>query len=300
MRAPKSKLAHSATDLSHTREAEMDILHPTDFSKAAEKARQLALDLCTRLSAKLHVVHVQQRFEEARELEFLRSSVEGINPELLRRIEELHQAETQRLLARLKQLAPADGNYDLLWGPPLQELLGLVGAYQLVVMGAHGANPLDNAFLGGIAGRLVRRSPIPVLTVREEATSHVLGRILVATDFGEASRRAWSFCRRLHEAGIKLVAAHVIDERRHHGDPAYTRQVDEGLEAFSNDLAERLVIREGNPVSLLPAIAEEVGADAIAIGLHRHATATGLLLGSRADALLRSSPVPILSVPLRR
>jgi nucleotide-binding universal stress UspA family protein len=278
----------------------MDILHPTDYSKVAEKARQLALDLATRLEAKLHVVHVQQRFEEARELEFLRSSTEGINPELLRRIEELHQAETQRLLSRLKQLASPEGDYDLLWGSPLRELLRILPAYQLVVMGAHGANPLDNTFLGGIAGRLVRRSPVPVLTVREEAVSQALGRILVATDFGEASGQAWNFCKRFLDAGTKLVAAHVIDERRHRADPAYTRQVDEKLETMTDGAAERLVIREGNPVSLLPKIAEEVGADAIAIGLHRHTTATGLLLGSRADALLRSSPVPVLSVPLTR
>jgi nucleotide-binding universal stress UspA family protein len=58
------------------------------------------------------------------------------------------------------------------------------------------------------------------------------------------------------------------------------------------------VVRAGNPVTVLPELAVEVGADLIAIGIRQHRAAAGLLLGSRADALIRSSKVPVLSVPL--
>jgi nucleotide-binding universal stress UspA family protein len=36
----------------------MRILHPTDFSGTADKARAVALDLTDRLDASLHLVHV--------------------------------------------------------------------------------------------------------------------------------------------------------------------------------------------------------------------------------------------------
>jgi nucleotide-binding universal stress UspA family protein len=66
---------------------------------------------------------------------------------------------------------------------------------------------------------------------------------------------------------------------------------------ITGDRAERHLLRQGNPIQVLPKLAEEVGADVIAIGVKRRAGALGLVLGSRADALLRSSPIPILSVP---
>jgi len=57
-------------------------------------------------------------------------------------------------------------------------------------------------------------------------------------------------------------------------------------------------VREGEPVSVLPKLAQELGADLLVIGIRHHRAAIGLLLGNRADALLRSSVVPVLSVPL--
>lgn len=280
----------------------MRILHPTDFSRAAEGARAMAVDLAGRLSATVHVVHVQQRFDEAESRSLLTSSAEALNVELLRRIEEARQAETKHRRERLASLTPPGGSYDLRWGNPVRELLEILPGFDLVVMGAHGANPLDRFFLGGVAGRVVRRSTVPVLTVRPEAAGSRLGRILVATDLGESSRAAWRFAASLaaEGAGLDLVLVHVIDDRRHENDPLYAREVAEAMSILADGHAARQIVREGDPVALLPDIAAEAGADAIAIGMHRHPAALGLLLGSRADALLRSSPVPILGVPFAR
>jgi nucleotide-binding universal stress UspA family protein len=38
----------------------------------------------------------------------------------------------------------------------------------LVVMGTHGRTGLDRVIVGSVAERVVRRSPVPVLTVRSE------------------------------------------------------------------------------------------------------------------------------------
>jgi len=252
-----------------------------------------------RLDAKLHVVHVQQKFEEGFSRGFLQPQLDSINPELLRQLEENREAEVTRIRERLTNLTPPDQSYELRWGSPIRELLDIAPAYDLIVMGAHGAGRFDTYFLGGLTGRLVRRSPVPVLTVRRESGSEHLQRILVATDLGEASRHAWRFCLQLAAAGVRLVPAHVIDDPRVQDDPNYIRQVSEALLELAQDSAERHIVREGNPVSVLPEMAEEVAADAIAIGIHHHSDALGLLFGSRADALLRSSPIPILSIPLQ-
>jgi nucleotide-binding universal stress UspA family protein len=274
----------------------MRILHPTDFSRTAELARALALDLTARLAAHLHIVHVQHRFMEGSGRPYLSTQLYQISADLQRRLEEERRLETKALRERLAHLAEGDATGELVWGEPLAELLRLAQEYDLVVMGAHGQSPFDEAFLGGTAGRLVRRTLTPVITVRQTSNVTAIRRVLVATDFSESAAGAWSFAHRLAEAGgIKLVLAHVIDGR----GPGDTTAVNERLEALADGKADRVVVRQGNPVEVLPGIAQDVGADAIAVGLRRHGTIAGLLMGSRADALVRSSPVPILSVPAR-
>lgn len=271
----------------------MKILHPTDFSATAEKAGVLAADLMERLGAHLHIVHVQERFEDAGANPMVRVQMEQLSPEMLDRLEQQRSQETKRLRERLDHLAPAGATVELIWGTPLPELLAIAAEYDLIVMGAHGASRFDQVFLGGVAGRLVRRSPVPVLTVRDEATATQVGRIMVATDFGPAAKEALRFSKRLAEHGIRLVVAHVLG--RDGGTD--TRPAVEQLEAFAAGVPARHVVRAGSAVKELPRIADEVAADVIAIGVRHHSSAVGLLLGSRADSLLRSSPVPVLSVP---
>ncbi len=275
----------------------MRILHPTDFSATAEKALALARDIRQRVNGELHLVHVQQRFESGHSHPYLQPQLDHLNPELTRRVEQERKEEVDRLRNSLEHLASPDATSELRWGEPVRELLDAAGDVDLVVMGAHGLNRLDNYFLGGIAGRLVRRSPAPVITVRDEVPSLQVRRILVATDFGDASRHAWEFCRGLSRSGIKLVIAHVLDDTRVRENPDYMSTVTEALDALTGDTAERHLVLDGNPAQKLPEAAHEVGADLIAIGVRRHSSAIGLLLGSRADMLIRSSAVPVLSVP---
>lgn len=281
----------------------MRILHPTDFSGTADKARAVAVDLASRLDAKLHIVHVQQKFERAASRAYLQPSIDQMNPELLRQMQEQRDAEVAGLRNRLEAFAREAGETaspELRWGEPLPELLAAAEAADLVVMGAHGDNPFDTYFLGGLAGRLVRRSSKPVLTVRNETPTAKVRRILVATDFGPASRAAWDLATRLSEMSgndIELMIGHVVEDDRLRDEPGYTDAVTKAMSDIAGDRAERHLLRQGNPVEVLPKMAAEVGADAIAIGVKRHPGALGLVLGSRADALLRSSPIPILSVP---
>jgi nucleotide-binding universal stress UspA family protein len=269
----------------------MKILHPTDFSSTADKALGLARDLALRLGASLHVLHIAAQEDASERNPLVKSYLDQLGPELRQRLEEARKDEVKALEARLAALAGDEATSELRWGEPLRELLALSREYDLVVMGAHGESRFDEYFLGGLAGRFVRRSFTPVLTVRDEAPQTTVRRLLVATDFGEASAGAWRFARKLAEHGLQLVLTHVMDRRE------ATSEVVARLERLVAGTSARHVLRQGDPVKLLPKIADEVGADAIVIGVRRHRSAVGLVFGSRADALLRSSPVPVLSVP---
>lgn len=275
----------------------MRILHPTDFSQAANRALALAFDLRRRLAASLHIVHVQLPVDEAFE-SYLRALRFEPSPELWERLMKERQAETERRLKQLKGLADDAATTELIWGKPLIELLRLAPAYDLIAMGAHGEGPLDAVFLGGVAGRLLRRSPVPVLTARESCQVERIERVLLATDFGEASKHAWQQLAPWRRAGIEMVLLHVVDDRRLQDDPGYIQTVTEAMSLLSQGEAKRHLVREGDVVETVLKAAEEVGADLIAIGLRRHGAAAGLLFGSSADALVRLSALPVVSVPL--
>lgn len=274
----------------------MRILHPTDFSRTAEKALTVARDLADRLGGTLHVVHVQTRFEETLGTVRLRPHLDSVNPELERRLEEARQEEARRINDMLRTLASPNGTYELRWGDPIRELLDMQDDFDLVVMGAHGSNRLDSYFLGGVAGRFVRRTRVPVVTVREESQVTGVKRALVATDFSEAAKGAVEAARELGRHGVRLVLCHVVDDPRFRDDPTYVNTVTDAMNLLGDGF-ERHLVRYGDPASELPAAARDVGADLVVIGLKQQRGAVGLLLGSRVDALVRSSDVPVLAVP---
>lgn len=273
----------------------MRILHPTDFSQPAQKALTLARDIRERSNGTLHVVHAQRRSDLDRPSS--RPQLDTFNPEMLNQLAEQRSAEVDRLLGMLSHMSSPDGTYELLWGNPVEELLAIQNRYDLVVMGAHGANRFDRHFLGGVAGRFVRRTDVPTISVREEADVTRVRRIMVATDFGDASLGAWEFAKKFADLGAELILAHVVENGRADKE-GIANAVTDRLSAVSGGVAKRMVVRDGEPVIVLPRLAQELGADLVAIGLRHHRAAIGLLLGNRADALLRSSAVPILTVPL--
>ena len=101
--------------------------------------------------------------------------------------------------------------------------------------------------------------------------------------------------------GLALAEAYFADGQLYSARRYYERIAERAEQTayrgFAGRAASRLVVREGDPALVLPRMATEVGADLVAIGIRQHRGAVGLLLGSRADALLRSSTVPVLSVP---
>jgi nucleotide-binding universal stress UspA family protein len=275
----------------------MRILHPTDFSQTAGKALAIARDLRDITGGSLHVMHTQARFEEGLAGSRVRPHIDSINPQLDVRKDELRTEEARRLREMLQHVASPDATSELRWGDPYKELLDMQGDYDLVVMGAHGNNRFDNYFLGGVAGRFVRRAKVPVITVREETVVTGVKRVLVATDFESSAPAAVAFAKKLRAFGTKLVLCHIVDDPRLAAERGYINTVTDSLNLLDDGEFERHVVKEGSPVELLPEVARDVGANLIAIGFRHHRATTGLLFGSRADALIRSSPVPILSVP---
>ena len=135
----------------------------TDGSQSAQRAVQLALDFADRFDATVHALYVLDTGEIDESPADIRADLEdaldAAGGEALSYVEE-HAIET------------ADGR-DVVTairkGDPASEIIDYAEEYDANVIatgtrGRHG----DHAFLlGSVAEAIVRRSPIPVLTVRQ-------------------------------------------------------------------------------------------------------------------------------------
>lgn len=138
--------------------------------------------------------------------------------------------------------------------------------------------------------------------------------ILVATDFGSSSLRAVQVAAELAaQLSARLTLLHVIKDHaavRAEGVPPEGRGPCEEdadciarreLDAFVESLAERAilcegVIRFGDPAHEIVAYLEESACDLVVVGTHGHARLSRWLLGSVAERVVRTAPVPVLTV----
>ena len=68
------------------------------------------------------------------------------------------------------------------------------------------------------------------------------------------------------------------------------------LQRLAGDVWVDTDVRFGHPVETILSVAEEVGADLIVLGTHGRKGVTRWLLGSVAEAVLRRSEVPVMTV----
>lgn len=141
------------------------ILVPTDFSEPAGTAWRYAQFLAGQFKSRIHLLHVVA-------LPYLYDAW-GTETAALRMGDLLAESEAMAL-KQLQKSVPKTGPLAgrvvtaTSTGITVEQILGYISAQHidLVVMGTHGRGLVGHLLLGSVAERLVRHSPVPVLTVR--------------------------------------------------------------------------------------------------------------------------------------
>lgn len=135
------------------------VLIPTDGSEPAEAAVDHALDLAPRYDATLHVLYAVDVTAFGGLPRDTSVVIEGF--------EEAGDAAVERVADRAREMGiPVETSVR--HGSPEEVVLEYVESERidLVVMGTHGRRGLGRLVLGSVAERVVRRCPVPVVTVR--------------------------------------------------------------------------------------------------------------------------------------
>lgn len=134
------------------------------------------------------------------------------------------------------------------------------------------------------------------------------GRILCATDFSELSARALEHAAALARwSGARLAVVHVVAPADFRLIGAgkldageRTRRLEEMrrfVEPATAALAPRLALREGEAAAEIAAESLLWGADLLVVGTHGRRGLEHWEVGSVAEAAIRLSPCPVLTVP---
>jgi nucleotide-binding universal stress UspA family protein len=141
------------------------VLAPIDFGQPAQAALDLALSMASSSAAKLTLFHAYAILVP------IYSEAAWVPTAALER--EGRQALDEALSKTKKLYANTDAILGC--GDPAQEIVmaAMKLGVDLIVMGTHGRQGLSRVLLGSVAEKVVRLSPVPVLTVPGAADREV-------------------------------------------------------------------------------------------------------------------------------
>jgi nucleotide-binding universal stress UspA family protein len=294
------------------------ILVPVDRSEPSAHAIDLSLRLAKHAGAEIVFCHAVDLTGAVTELTNPYAAA-GVAP-ILGALED----ESKSLLASASARATDSGvpsSTLALTGPPARAILDLLRDQSIdaVVMGTRGRRGASRFFLGSTAEGVIRDTEAPVFVIPPSAKLPVEGaqtfsRILVALDDSAPAQRALECALDLAEPGkTSIVIAHAVDISRIYETAAFhdnDRGVALGREweagrallamaqtrAKDCGIAAETVVVEGGPSDTMLELARTRHADLIALGTHGRRGLDKMLLGSVAEGVLRTAPVPVLVV----
>jgi nucleotide-binding universal stress UspA family protein len=277
------------------------ILLATDLSPRCDRALDRAAALAAQWQSALLVLHVLEAFEPG--------SLETVQLPSWRRPPDPVSLARKQLLADVG--AVADRATVLIGeGAAVETILHTAEEEQceLIVIGIARDELLGRFRLGRTVDRLLRRSRVPLLVVKDRPRAEYRN-IVVATDFSDSSRHAVEAAARYfpsrtltlfhaYEAPMSRPTPDVASYRRD-----YRKDAARDCEAFLEKVDKpatwqtaHVAIEDGQPTFLLRNYVREKDVDLVVLGTHGRSALLEIFLGSVAKAIMDEVPCDALVI----
>jgi nucleotide-binding universal stress UspA family protein len=284
------------------------VLVPVDFSPPSRLALNHGVAFARRFHAQLVLLHIMET----------PPALAYTYPTDYAKIETQHREQAWRMLSAL--VAPEDQDdldlHVMIKAGKIEEEIAATiheAKADAVIMGTHGRGLFGRAFIGSITQHMLRKVPVPILTVCRVTRPLTFERILYATDLSEASNRGFrsvldfaattrstvAVVHTVHEPTLAYVEAGMppIDKQQLL-DGARDQLKALEAEAFERKIKIETVLVEGNPAETILKAAEEDCADLIVMTVSKKGLIERALLGSTAERVIREAHLPVLSIPV--
>lgn len=281
------------------------LLFPTDGGEGAEAVFDHVLDLARSHGATVYVLYVADTS---------RDSATRVGGEVIDVLERQGEDVVEAAAERAREAA-VDAETEVLQGQPYETIVGYAETVDadLIAMPTQGRTGLERLLLGSTTERVVRQSEVPVLTLRPDAEfRHPFENVLVPTDGSDPARAALARAvdlatvegADLHLLSVVDVAGLGVDVRATVQTEALAETAEEVVEearefaAGAGDLdpASATVETGGSVHGTVLDHLDDREIDLIVVGTHGRTGFDRYLLGSVAEKLIRTSPVPVMTV----
>jgi nucleotide-binding universal stress UspA family protein len=279
------------------------LLFPTDGSDGADAGLDFALDVAAARDATLHLLSVADTS---------RSVVERAGDDagpLEANADDVVSAAASRARDR-----GVDATTEVRRGEPYREICDYAAelGVDAVVVPTRGRRGLERYLLGSTTERVVRRSDVPVLTLRpDDSATYPFEEVLVATDGSDSADAALdrgvavaaaegAALRLLSVVDVTSLGADVrsdiaVDALEASADAILDDAAAHATDAGVEPAAREVVFGSSVHRAILDCV-DDWNADLVVVGTHGRTGFHRYLLGSVAESLVRTSPVPVLTV----
>ncbi len=288
------------------------ILLPLDFSEFSEKALEFAIGISTKFDIHLTLLHVvvlfQDDIDESERLEQYEKWIKKQEANVIRQMnsskDKVKKHGIQVDTEIIRGISAAES---------ILEYIESI-KFDIVLIGTHGRTGLKHLFLGSVAEKIVRLSPIPVLTVHRSIHKFQLQKLLVPIDFSPYSQESAEIAISLaKEFNAEIDFLHVIEQEVH---PSFYAAGIESIFQIDKDLKDRVIqnlrdflaeqvhpdlpvnyiVKEGKAHKQIVDISKEKNSDIIIISTHGLTGLDYFLLGSTTEKVVRWANCPVLTV----
>jgi nucleotide-binding universal stress UspA family protein len=288
------------------------ILYATDFTECAGQAFPFASFLARKFKAALHILHcIDLDSKPFRYIAPHVADIEKVFSDLSDDFEE--KMDTIVKLGDAGDLNITKANIRGENSPATILSYCKQNDIDVIVMGTHGRRGLGYTFLGSVAAEVVRKSPCPVLTIREKKEQRPFtgeGHILVPVDFSEYSLKALDYaCEIAATHNAKLDVLHVVEEATYPKVYGIAKNITDivkdkakkELDAICGDLIGQKAkyythVFAGNNSFKILEYAEKNSSDLIIISTHGLTGFKHFLLGSTTEKVVQQAPCPVFTI----
>jgi nucleotide-binding universal stress UspA family protein len=281
------------------------ILCPVDFFPASDAAARYAAALASNYGAKLHLLHVVAPFVPSP------AELAVTIVDITKALEESSKRKLNKLETALRETG-IEVQAEVGSGDVYDEIKRAIAVEEpdLIVMGTHGRRGVERWFMGSTTEKLLRHSPVPLVTISAAGEKSFNGprfrRILVTTDFSDGTPDALNYAFSVaQENESKVTLLHVLHEA---ADPAskYREPVVNGVRKELDDLVPAEArnwcdivsrVETGVPYSIILRTLLDEKIDLLVMNIHGKGMLDRALLGSTAERVVRVAPCPVMMIP---
>lgn len=262
------------------------IIFPTDFSEAADKALDFAIEIAHRAELSILLVN-------AYDLPYAQNVMSTSLMDIMR-------DNSKKSLAECAAKIEAKGitcETRSLMGNPIRVIKEITkkDPDSFVVMGTKGASGIEEVLIGSNAASVLQSTDVPVLAIPHDAEFQMIQKIVYCTDFrsnkNDRALRRLANAAKLFDAEVMILhiqqdgMADLASDQRHKFDHHLT-EVKHSFHILKSDNVEQAILN----------FTQEKGADMLALLTRKYGVIRGLFHSSITNKVAFHSRVPLLAL----